>query len=156
MAPSDDAHIVIRRAQHLLNNGFGMYSLFKNNCEDFAVYCKTELLVETAFSVGRSGQMASLTAAFSAVASSPLRFLTTSAGGLAIVTSSMYCVGRYVSDMGVRRDVIKVPVERLVEHWVQNVTLTPAPPQGTTQVTQTEAGDLPELLGELAKKEKVL
>ena len=64
--------------------------------------------------------------------------------------------GRYVSDMGVRRDVIKVPVERLVEHWVQNVTLTPASPQGTTQVTQTEAGDLPELLGELAKKEKVL
>jgi hypothetical protein len=99
-----------------------MYSLFKNNCEDFAIYCKTGLLVETAFSVGRSGQLASLTAAFSAVASSPLRFLTTSAGGLAVVTSGMYCVGRYVSDIGVRRDVVKVPVERLVE---QNVTSIP-------------------------------
>jgi hypothetical protein len=155
MAPSDAVHVVIHRAQHLLNNGFGMYSLFRNNCEDFAIYCKTEMLVETSFSVGRSGQLSSLAAAFSAVASSPLRFLTTSAAGLAVVTSSMYCVGRYVSDMGVRRDVIKVPVERLVEHWVQNITLIPAP-QGATQATQTEAatpGDSPEMLGELAKKD---
>ncbi|KAF0889701.1 hypothetical protein E2562_030177 [Oryza meyeriana var. granulata] len=127
LAASDPADVVIHRAQHLLNNGFGMYSLFKNNCEDFAIYCKTGLLVETAFSVGRSGQLASLTAAFSAVVSSPLRFLTTSAGGLAIVTSGMYCVGRYVSDIGVRRDVIKVPVERLVEHWARDVA--PAPQQ---------------------------
>uniref|UniRef100_J3KV13 LRAT domain-containing protein n=1 Tax=Oryza brachyantha TaxID=4533 RepID=J3KV13_ORYBR len=123
LAASDPADVVIHRAQHLLNNGFGMYSLFKNNCEDFAIYRKTGLLVETSFSVGRSGQLASLTAAFSAVASSPLRFLTTSAGGLAIVTSGMYSVGRYVSDIGVRRDVIKVPVERLVEHWSRD----PAP-----------------------------
>jgi hypothetical protein len=93
MAPSDAVHVVIHRAQHLLNNGFGMYSLFRNNCEDFAIYCKTEMLVETSFSVGRSGQLSSLAAAFSAVASSPLRFLTTSAAGLAVVTSSMYCVG---------------------------------------------------------------
>ena len=158
MAPSDAAHLVVQRAQHLLNSGFGMYSLFKNNCEDFAIYCKTELLVETAYSVGRSGQMASVMAFVSTVASSPLRFLTTSAGGLAVVTSSMYCVGRYVSDMGVRRDVIKVPVERLVEHWVQNVTLTPAPPRGATQATLEAAipVDSPELLGELAKQESVL
>uniref|UniRef100_A0A8R7QCR1 LRAT domain-containing protein n=1 Tax=Triticum urartu TaxID=4572 RepID=A0A8R7QCR1_TRIUA len=151
MALSDAAQLVVHRAKHLLNNGFGMYSLFKNNCEDFAIYCKTELLVETAYSVGRSGQLASLTAAFSAVASSPLRFLTTSASGLAIVTSGMYCVGRYVSDMGVRRDVIKVPVERLVEHWVNNVT--PALPQGATQAETATPGGLPELPeeGELAK-----
>ncbi|VAI29936.1 unnamed protein product [Triticum turgidum subsp. durum] len=138
--------LVVHRAKHLLNNGFGMYSLFKNNCEDFAIYCKTELLVETAYSVGRSGQLASLTAAFSAVASSPLRFLTTSASGLAIVTSGMYCVGRYVSDMGVRRDVIKVPVERLVEHWVNNVT--PALPQGATQPETATPGGSPLLPGE--------
>ena len=152
MAPSDAAHLVVCRARHLLNNGFGMYNLFKNNCEDFAIYCKTELLVETAYSVGRSGQLASLTAAFSAVASSPLRFLTTSAGGLAIVTSSMYCVGRYVSDIGVRRDVIKVPVERLVEHWVRDV----APPQGATQTEAAAPGGSLELSSELAKKESVL
>ncbi|XP_015698974.2 protein LEAD-SENSITIVE 1-like isoform X2 [Oryza brachyantha] len=131
LAASDPADVVIHRAQHLLNNGFGMYSLFKNNCEDFAIYCKTGLLVETSFSVGRSGQLASLTAAFSAVASSPLRFLTTSAGGLAIVTSGMYCVGRYVSDIGVRRDVIKIPVERLVENW-------PRDPASASQQRQQE------------------
>ena len=115
LAASDPGHVVVHRARYLLDKGgFGAYSLFKNNCEDFAIYCKTGLLVQTAFSVGRSGQLASLTAAFSAVASSPLRFLTTSAGGLALVTTGMYCVGRYVSDIGVRRDVIKVPVQTLV------------------------------------------
>ena len=115
LAASDPGHVVIHRARYLLDKGgFGAYSLFKNNCEDFAIYCKTGLLVETAFSVGRSGQLASLTAAFSAVASSPLRFLTTSAGGLALVTTGMYCVGRYVSDIGVRRDVVKIPVQTLV------------------------------------------
>ncbi|CAN6280893.1 unnamed protein product [Urochloa humidicola] len=114
LAASDPGAVVTHRARYLLDKGFGAYSLFKNNCEDFAIYCKTGLLVETAFSVGRSGQLASLTAAFSAVASSPLRFLTTSAGGLAVVTTGMYCVGRYVSDIGVRRDVVKVPVETLV------------------------------------------
>lgn len=114
LAASDPRDVVVHRARYLLDKGFGAYSLFKNNCEDFAIYCKTGLLVDTAFSVGRSGQLASLTAAFSAVASSPLRFLTTSAGGLAIVTTGMYCVGRYVSDIGVRRDVVKVPVQTLV------------------------------------------
>ncbi|CAN6322229.1 unnamed protein product [Urochloa humidicola] len=116
LAASDPGDAVAHRARYLLDKGFGADSLFKNNCEDFAIYCKTGLLVETAFSVGRSGQLASLTAAFSAVASSPLRFLTTSAGGLAVVTTGMYCVGRYVSDIGVRRDVVKVPVETLVAH----------------------------------------
>jgi len=120
LAPSDPSDLVIHRAKYLLNNGFGAYCLFKNNCEDFAIYCKTGLLVETAFSVGRSGQLSSLTAAISAVASSPLRFLTSSASGLAVVSTGMYCVGRYVSDIGIRRDVVKLPVERLVEHVVVN------------------------------------
>jgi hypothetical protein len=133
LAASDPCDVVVHRARYLLDNGFGMYCLFKNNCEDFAIYCKTELLVETAFSVGRSGQLASLTAAFSAVASSPLRFLTTSAGGLAIVTSGMYCVGRYVSDMGVRRDVIKVSVEKLVEQWEHNVDASAVPQEAAIE-----------------------
>jgi hypothetical protein len=94
LAVSDPGHVVVHHARYLLDKGeFGTYSLFKNNCEDFTIYCKTGLLVETAFSVGRSGQLASLTAAFSTVASSPLRFLTTSSCGLALVTTGMYCVG---------------------------------------------------------------
>nr|CAD1816813.1 unnamed protein product [Ananas comosus var. bracteatus] len=118
LAASDPSDVVIHRAKYLLDNGFGTYCLFKNNCEDFAIYCKTGLLVASTFSVGRSGQLASLTAAISAVASSPLRFLTTSASGLALVTSGMYCIGRYVSDIGIRRDVVKIPVESLVMHVV--------------------------------------
>ncbi|XP_030517586.1 protein LEAD-SENSITIVE 1 [Rhodamnia argentea] len=117
LATSDPPEDVLHRASFLLQNGFGGYNLFKNNCEDFAVYCKTGLLVVTAISVGRSGQAAAFLAATNAVMSSPLRFLTTSFSGLAAVSYSMYCVGRLVSDIGVRRDVAKLPVERLVDQY---------------------------------------
>ncbi|CAO2838336.1 unnamed protein product [Amaranthus hypochondriacus] len=114
LARSDSPEDVLSRASFLLEKGFGGYNIFKNNCEDFAIYCKTGLLVVTDISVGRSGQATSFVAAVSAVVSSPLRFLTTSFSGLAAVGCGMYCVSRYVSDIGVRRDVMKVPVERLV------------------------------------------
>ncbi|CAN1160783.1 Protein LEAD-SENSITIVE 1 [Linum perenne] len=114
LAPSDPSSEVLHRASFLLENGFGNYSLIRNNCEDFAIYCKTGLLVFTSINVGRSGQAASFVAAASSVMSSPLRFMTTSFSGLAVVGFGMYCVSRYVSDMGVRRDVKKVPVEVLI------------------------------------------
>ena len=114
LAAADPPADVIHRASFLLHNGFGVYHIFRNNCEDFAIYCKTGLLVNTSISVGRSGQAASFLAAASAVVSSPLRFLTTSFSGLAAVGCAMYCVSRIVSDIGVRRDVTKVPVETLV------------------------------------------
>lgn len=114
LASSDPPEDVLYRAQFLLENGFGAYHLFNNNCEDFAIYCKTGFLIFTNISVGRSGQAASFLAATSAVVSSPLRFLTTSFGGLAFVGCGMYCVSRLASDIGVRRDVTKIPVERLV------------------------------------------
>ncbi|KAF7831184.1 Lecithin retinol acyltransferase [Senna tora] len=115
LASSDPPEDVLHRASYLLKNGFGVYNIFKNNCEDFAIYCKTGLLVFTNISVGRSGQAASYLAAVSAVVSSPLRFLTTSVSGLAVVGCGMYCVSRFVSDIGVRRDVHKVPVEKLID-----------------------------------------
>ncbi|KAL8150647.1 hypothetical protein V2J09_020455 [Rumex salicifolius] len=114
LAKSDPPEDVLYRATYLLENGFGAYSLFKNNCEDFAIYCKTGLLVITNVSVGRSGQASAFFAAASAIVSSPLRYLTTSFGGLTVVGCGMYCVSRLVSDIGVRRDVVKLPVERLV------------------------------------------
>ncbi|RDX90775.1 hypothetical protein CR513_27330 [Mucuna pruriens] len=114
LAPSDPTEDVLRRTLFLLENGFGGYNIFKNNCEDFAIYCKTGLLIFTSISVGRSGQAASCLAAASAVVSTPLRFMTTSCSGLALVGFGMYCVSRLVSDIGVRRDVSKVPVERLI------------------------------------------
>ncbi|WOK95203.1 hypothetical protein Cni_G03910 [Canna indica] len=127
LAASDLPDVVIHRARYLLdNNGFGMYCLFKNNCEDFAIYCKTGLLVETTFSVGRSGQISSLSAALTAIASSPLQFLTTSASGLMVVATGMYCVGRFVSDIGIRRDVNKIPVETLVAQMCMGESRTTA------------------------------
>ncbi|KAJ8752154.1 hypothetical protein K2173_003762 [Erythroxylum novogranatense] len=114
LAQSDSPEDVLHRASFLLEKGFGGYNVFKNNCEDFAIYCKTGLLVFTNISVGRSGQAGSILAAASAIVSSPLRYLTTSFSGLAAVGFSMYCVSRFVSDVGVRRDVSKIPVERLV------------------------------------------
>ncbi|MBA0625186.1 hypothetical protein Godav_010416 [Gossypium davidsonii] len=114
IAASDPTSEVLHRASFLLHNGFGVYHLFKNNCEDFAIYCKTGLLVITRISVGRSGQATSFLAAASAIVSSPLRYLTTSFSGLAAVGYGMYCFSRLVSDIGVRRDVEKVAVEMLV------------------------------------------
>ncbi|KAI3804486.1 hypothetical protein L1987_26061 [Smallanthus sonchifolius] len=53
VAPSDPPQDVIARANYLLQHGFGEYHAIKNNCEDFALYCKTSLLVRT----GGSGQV---------------------------------------------------------------------------------------------------
>ncbi|KAF5457013.1 hypothetical protein F2P56_021151 [Juglans regia] len=108
LASSDPPEDVIHRAKYLLQNGFGSYDIFKNNCVDFAIYCKTGLLVIGSISVGRSRQVASfLVAAAMAVISNPITYLTTS--------FSIYCVARYYSDIGVRSDVEKVAVESLVE-----------------------------------------
>ncbi|KAK6127546.1 hypothetical protein DH2020_038704 [Rehmannia glutinosa] len=43
------------------------------------------------------------------------RFMTTGFGGLTAMGCGIYCISRIVSDIGVRRDVMKIPVERLVD-----------------------------------------
>ncbi|KAI9128099.1 hypothetical protein K1719_001092 [Acacia pycnantha] len=55
----DPAETVIHRAMYLLQNGFSSYDVFQNNCEDFALYCKTGLLIVDKQGVGRSGQASS-------------------------------------------------------------------------------------------------
>ncbi|KAK7333069.1 hypothetical protein VNO80_29829 [Phaseolus coccineus] len=123
IASSDPTEAVLRRAFFLLKSGFGGYHLFKNNCEDFAMYCKTGLVAVTNMSVGQSGQATSLLAAAGAIVSSPFVLMSTSLCGLALVGCGMYCVSRYVSDIGVRCDVTKVSVERIhevaKEDWIQ-------------------------------------
>ncbi|XP_024990128.1 uncharacterized protein LOC112524512 [Cynara cardunculus var. scolymus] len=114
LANCDPPEDVVHRAQFLLENGFGGYNIFKNNCEDFAIYCKTGILVFTTISVGRSGQAASFLAFTSAAFSSPLRYMTSSFPGLAVVGCGIYCISRYVADIGMRRDVTKISVEELV------------------------------------------
>ncbi|XP_058085717.1 protein LEAD-SENSITIVE 1 isoform X2 [Magnolia sinica] len=113
-AESDPSETVIHRAMYLLQNGFGNYDVFQNNCEDFALYCKTGLLVAENASVGRSGQASSFIGApLAAILSSPLKLFMAGPVGVATVTAGMYCVSRYATDIGVRTDVIKVPVEDL-------------------------------------------
>ncbi|CAN7034869.1 unnamed protein product [Brassica oleracea var. botrytis] len=146
-APSDPPEEVVHRAKCLLwSNGFGEYHLLDNNCEDFAIYCKTGLLV---FSVTKSGSSSQVNAVCAAggVASLALRYLgvgrtagqaaslavspatvvsaatravtmtlglvTTGFAAVAVAGYSNYCIGRVAYDVGVRKDVRKVPVEEL-------------------------------------------
>uniref|UniRef100_A0A2P2K1Y2 Uncharacterized protein LOC105135427 n=1 Tax=Rhizophora mucronata TaxID=61149 RepID=A0A2P2K1Y2_RHIMU len=113
-ATSDPPEAVIHRAMYLLQNGFGNYDVFQNNCEDFALYCKTGLLTMDNLGVGRSGQASSVIGApLAAILSSPLKLLMPSPVGVVTATAGMYCMSRYATDIGVRSDVIKVAVEDL-------------------------------------------
>ncbi|KFK24446.1 hypothetical protein AALP_AAs48179U000100 [Arabis alpina] len=92
-APSDASDEVISRANFLLSrNGFGDYHVFENNCEDFAIYCKTSLVVGKNYVLGRSGQANSFY-------------------GLPWASNAI----RLFGDLGMRKDAIKVPVENLVD-----------------------------------------
>ncbi|CAA0816644.1 NC domain-containing protein-related [Striga hermonthica] len=113
-APSDSPGAAIHRAMYLLSNGFGNYDVFLNNCEDFALYCKTSLLTVDRAGVGRSGQASSVIGApLAALLSSPLKLLMPGPVGVAAATAGVYCASRYATDIGVRTDVVKVAVEDL-------------------------------------------
>ncbi|CAA7013335.1 unnamed protein product [Microthlaspi erraticum] len=88
-APSGTSDEVIHRASFLLTskNGFGLYDLLENNCEDFAIYCKTGLLVLQVTKLGSSGQANSLCAA-GGVFSFTLKFLRTGKSGQAASTTA--------------------------------------------------------------------
>ncbi|KAI9121195.1 hypothetical protein K1719_008228 [Acacia pycnantha] len=90
--PSDPVETVIHRAMYLLQNGFGSYDVFQNNCEDFALYCKTGLLIVDKQGVGRSGQASFVIGApLATVLSSPLKLLMLSHVIMATVSSGMLC-----------------------------------------------------------------
>ncbi|XP_050229989.1 protein LEAD-SENSITIVE 1 [Mercurialis annua] len=133
LSPADSDDIVVHRAKYLLENGFGCYNLFKNNCEDFAIYCKTELLVIDQGTMGQSGQAASIIGGpLAAVLSTPLRLLTTNVYGMAATAVGVYCVSRYATDIGMRKDVVKVSVENMTRRLAgQAVAALGAPIQET-------------------------
>lgn len=111
-AKSDPPEAVIHRAMYLLQNGFGNYDIFERNCEDFALYCKTGLVIHDQGGLGRSGQAcAVISAPLAAMLSSPLKLFTSSPVGMVLATAGMYCFSRYATDIGVRADVVKVKVE---------------------------------------------
>ncbi|KAL5229538.1 hypothetical protein ABZP36_028314 [Zizania latifolia] len=140
LAPSDPNEAVVRRANHLLSNGFRCYNLFKSNCEDFAIYCKTGLLVAEQGVVGQSGQAISIIGGpLAAVISTPFRLVTTNIYGMAVMAVGVYCASRYAADIGNRRDVLKVEVEDLTSglasgriRAVENISqlVAPAETQG--------------------------
>ncbi|KAI3984900.1 hypothetical protein MKX01_004668 [Papaver californicum] len=114
LAVSDEDEIVVHRATYLLINGFGCYNVFKNNCEDFSIYCKTGLLVIDQGTMGQSGQAVSIIGGpLAAVLSTPLCFVTTNIYGMAATAIGVYCASRYAADIGMRRDVVKVEAEEL-------------------------------------------
>ncbi|KAL2554178.1 NC domain-containing protein-related [Forsythia ovata] len=128
LAVSDSDDVVIHRAKHLLDNGFGCYNVFKNNCEDFAIYCKTGLLVLDQNTMGRSGQAISIIGGpLAAILSTPLRLVTTNVYGMAATAIGAYCASRYSADIGMRRDVIKVSVEDLTRRLATSMFLVAEP-----------------------------
>ncbi|CAN7067971.1 unnamed protein product [Brassica rapa subsp. trilocularis] len=119
LAPSNPPEDVLFRANfHLLIDGwFGDYDVTDNNCEDFAIYCKTGLLVCNKARFGTSGQVNSAVSVNFAA-------LVLGFSGLPVVGFGAYCYGRLAGDVSLlasdvgmtarlRVDVIKVPVERL-------------------------------------------
>ncbi|CAI9271592.1 unnamed protein product [Lactuca saligna] len=59
LAASDPPETTLHRTNYLLEHGFGCYNVFKNNCVDFALYCKTGLLVSDKKSTSQSGHTTS-------------------------------------------------------------------------------------------------
>ncbi|XP_059285402.1 protein LEAD-SENSITIVE 1-like [Lycium ferocissimum] len=110
-AQSDPPEDVIHRALYLLQEGFGSYHAFMNNCEDFALYCKTGRVDQEA--IGSSGQIASVVGApLAAIVSLPLKLFMSNPAG-AVLTVGIYSLNRYANDLGVSSRVTEVKVEEL-------------------------------------------
>ncbi|KAJ6802309.1 uncharacterized protein M6B38_194640 [Iris pallida] len=120
-AKSDPPQAVINSAMFLLEKGFGNYDLFGNNCEDFALYCKTGLLpIKKNQGVGGSGQASSMLGMpLSAILTTTLRLIGSGPVGMVTAAVGMYYTHRLGSDIGVGKDagdMIKVPLEGLAEY----------------------------------------
>ncbi|GKA93303.1 LRAT-like domain-containing protein [Tanacetum coccineum] len=124
-AKSDPPDEVIERALHLLLHGFGSYDVVKYNCEDFALYCTTGLMIRGKATTGSSGQVNFVTNApwKSTLIFGVERCVSNSFGivGMVATTLGTYSWNRYKADIGVRGDVEKVLVERVVEFRRKNM-----------------------------------
>ncbi|KAI7753416.1 hypothetical protein M8C21_022803 [Ambrosia artemisiifolia] len=115
--PSDPPQDVTNRAIYLLGQekGFGEYDVARNNCEDFALYCKTELMIDGKPDTGGSGQVNSIvTTPWKPVLVEIAKkvVLRTPMSPLAVpVIVGRHLYDRYKHDIGVRGDVIKVEVK---------------------------------------------
>ncbi|KAH9617218.1 hypothetical protein KSS87_017504 [Heliosperma pusillum] len=141
-AQPDPPETVIHRATYLLQNGFGNYNMLRNNCEDFAIYCKTGLLDK--IGLGRSGQVSSVIASVPiavpfALVAKVIRNPVAAVG--VAVGAGLYCMSRHGIDIGVRSDVIKVPVEELPVYFSRRLPFKPSslPAVDAARVTNLRA-----------------
>eukprot|EP00271_Cylindrocystis_brebissonii_P004247 TRINITY_DN15880_c0_g1_i1.p1 TRINITY_DN15880_c0_g1~~TRINITY_DN15880_c0_g1_i1.p1 ORF type:complete len:258 (-),score=21.01 TRINITY_DN15880_c0_g1_i1:519-1292(-) len=115
MAVESSTEEVLHRARYLHGYGFGPYNVVGNNCEDFALYCKTGVLVVDDRRLGRSGQCAAFFGApLSGMLASPLYLAWANPAAVAVLAGGLYSLNRYAHDIGVRHDVLEVSVEDLV------------------------------------------
>uniref|UniRef100_A0A0C9QNQ5 TSA: Wollemia nobilis Ref_Wollemi_Transcript_15778_820 transcribed RNA sequence n=1 Tax=Wollemia nobilis TaxID=56998 RepID=A0A0C9QNQ5_9CONI len=106
MAKSDSPEEVVHRATYLYENGYAEYDLMNNNCEDFALYCKTGLWSTDKSYQGRSSQANMVhPSSEEEKIKNPLKLLAKA--------FHRSCTKRENKDLGVREDVDKVPVEEL-------------------------------------------
>lgn len=129
-ARSDPPEEVIHRAKYLLENGYQEYDLMNNNCEDFALYCKTGLWSSNKNYQGRSsqanmvrptgsttdGQIGTDEIMQSLLTAIPIFFSKrdTKDLGMRLLTAIPRSFAkRETKDLGIRDDVEKVPVENL-------------------------------------------
>nr|XP_043628969.1 protein LEAD-SENSITIVE 1-like isoform X2 [Erigeron canadensis] len=114
-ASSDPQETVMHRVNYLYKNGYGEYHLKNNNCEDFALYCKTGLWSNDKDRQGRSSQ-ANMVDGYLELVEELMQ------GGpidhasliprLAMVVPKSFAK-REKNDLGNRRDVVKVDVKEL-------------------------------------------
>ncbi|XP_047961581.1 protein LEAD-SENSITIVE 1-like [Salvia hispanica] len=115
IAKSDPPEDVIHRAKHLLRKGFRKYDWLLNNCEDFAMYCKTGVRVCGKKSSGASGEVYSFVGIpVAAMIYLPLKLLVSNPVARVAMPAAQYIYSQYALDLGVRDDVTKVWVEDLV------------------------------------------
>ncbi|CAL5018641.1 unnamed protein product [Urochloa decumbens] len=107
MARADPPEKVLHRAFYLLKHGYVKYDLFKHNCEDFSIYCKTELVIQS-YIAGLSNQI-----------QGKISHAMYMAADNSIMSHIMSEIDRYKSDIGVRKDATRVPVEKLLKAYEQ-------------------------------------
>ncbi|CAI5952774.1 unnamed protein product [Closterium sp. NIES-64] len=132
MAVPDAPHAVVQRARLLLKEGFGRYHVLDNNCEDFAVYCKTRALVVDKTRVGTSGQSAAFFGFNFASATAAVPLLLVGPLAAAAVFAGSYSLSRVALDVGVRRDVVRVEGEELVAS-LKGLGIAEARPEGVNK-----------------------
>ena len=76
-----------------------------------------------------------------AALSTPLLLVTTNVYGMAAITVAVYCASRYVADIGMRKDVVKMSAEDLTRRLATGLLKVVEP-----QISATPARGSPLLL----------